>query len=396
MALHSAYSIGLHVRNEDTSAIAAKGEVLNHIWWSLYSLERTLSIMTRRPSIVVKFYCSVPSPMLVPADDISEEAVGTFRMQKESLTSKSRSPTFSISTNGNTDLSQTPVALGIAKTNSRSYFSAAVQLSIITQEIIALLYSADTTIRSPSDLQQHSVRLDQRLDQWVMSLPLELNFQALSRSNSLVFLRERMLLGFQLCSARILLTRPYLSVRWQYCSEENQAAVTRCMGSNCIEAAKTMVDFLPDVSDQHFIYDQGPWWCVVHHMIQAVSIFLLCLSYTSPKSQDRLVLLCYMKKVIRWLRTMHDPVTERAYTVALTTFDGVAKLLSEDISDLLIEDVMINAGRDAQYTGPDAGLEAYTQEHFVTIAPASTSTQDMSTIQPYNLAMNSWNFPSAE
>jgi hypothetical protein len=130
------------------------------------------------------------------------------------------------------------------------------------------------------------------------------------------------------------LTRPCLSARKQARREGTDATFPMRMGDSCIKAAKTVVDFLPDELSVHFIYDQVPWWCIVHHMMQAVSIFLLGLSYPSSTSQDSALLIHYVRKVIRRLQVMQDPVAERAYHVAMEAFESVSRRYAIDISDM--------------------------------------------------------------
>ncbi|KAF2624217.1 C6 transcription factor-like protein [Macroventuria anomochaeta] len=322
IALRFAYTLGLHVRNEDPSATAVKRETLVRTWWSLYSLERTLSIVTGRPSIIVDSCCSVPLPIPVTEEQISDQMEAAYRMRKRSSSLISTPQSWS---SGIVDPPRTPMGLGTTEANSGSYFKAAVQLSIITQNILTSLYTASTITRSAAENQHEMAQLGQRLDQWVLSLPREFNFQEPINSASMAFSRERMLLAFPLCGARMLLGRLCLNPRRQAWREGNEATFARRMGNSCIEAAKMVVDFLPDEPNAHFIYDQGPWWCIVHHMMQAVSVFLLGLSYPTSTSQDSMLLIYYVKKVIRWLQVMQDPVAERAYQVAMSSFETVSR-----------------------------------------------------------------------
>jgi hypothetical protein len=106
------------------------------------------------------------------------------------------------------------------------------------------------------------------------------------------------------------------------------------MGNSCIEAAKTVVDFFPDEPNALFVYDQGPWWCIVHHMMQAVSVLLLGLSYPPSTAEDSMSLIHYVRKVIRWLQIMQDPLAERAYHIVLSSFHTVARRHHVDVSDM--------------------------------------------------------------
>ncbi|KAJ4318077.1 hypothetical protein N0V94_004602 [Neodidymelliopsis sp. IMI 364377] len=154
IALRFAYTLGLHVRNEDPSATAAKRETLVRTWWSLYSLERTLSIVTGRPSIIVDSCCSVPLPMPVTEEQISDEMETAYRMRKGSAISTSQ-----YWLNGALDPPHTPTGLGSTEANSGSYFKAAIQLSVITHSIVTSLYSATTVTKSASEILQEMLVL---------------------------------------------------------------------------------------------------------------------------------------------------------------------------------------------------------------------------------------------
>jgi hypothetical protein len=219
----------------------------------------------------------------------------------------------------------------VACANSGSYFKASAQLSSITQSILTSLYSASVVTRFTGRVQQDVAHLRTLLDEWVVALPAEFNFQAPSPSPGSLFIRERMILGFQLCSARMLLTRPSLSRHYEPRREEDRTSFTDCMATSCVEAAKMVIDFLPDVPDPFFIYNHGPWWCIVHRMMQAMSVSLLGLSSALSISLESQVLTVYVKKTMLWLRNMPGVVAERAYSVALKTSNGVFRRLSLDV-----------------------------------------------------------------
>lgn len=382
IAIRFAYTLGLHVRNEDPSATTSKRETLVRTWWSLYLLERTLSVVTGRPSIIVDSCCSVPLPIPVVEEQISDKTESAYRARKGSSTSfKNAGQIYS-----NDDSPRTPVGMGTTEANSGSYFKAAVQLSIVTQNILTSLYSSSTMIKSAEENQQEMAQLSQRLDQWMLSLPKEFNFQAPVSGNRMAFSRERMLLGFQLCSARMLLGRPCLNAKRPTWQEGSEASFAMRMGNNCIEAAKTLMDFLPNEPTAHFVYDQGPWWCIVHHMMQAVSVFLLGLSYPAATSQDSTLLVQYVKKAVRWLQAMQDPVAERAYHIAMSSLETVSKRHPiVDVSDLWRMDSA--QGRDMQQT-LHANMAAYVPAQFL---PHETG---METCAAYNAVSTGATFPA--
>lgn len=329
VALRSAYSLGLHVRNEDPAATTAKRETLVRTWWSLYSLERTLGIITGRPSIIVDSCCSVPLPIPLPEDRLSDELDSVYHARKQSTSHHYSNPSY--------DTPVTPTNLKSFEANSGSYFKAVIQLSILTQNILTSLYSVGTMIRSPSEIQHDVSQLNQRLDQWSTSLPQEFNFQQPHQylhNSQTPLARERTLLAFQFCSARMLLGRPYLSNRSSLAREHTEETFATRMANACIEAAKTVIHYLSDDYRPELLYDQGPWWCVVHHLMQAISVFLLGLSFPSATTQESRTLINYTRKAIRWLNVVQDPLAERASKVAVTSFAHVARRHAIDISDL--------------------------------------------------------------
>lgn len=346
IAVRFAYTLGLHVRNEDPSATAVKRETLVRTWWSLYSLERTLSIITGRPSIIVEACCSVPLPMPVVEEQISDQTEAAFRMRRSSFTSLIPTPHTWFS--GPMDPPRTPVRLGTMEANPGSFFKVAIQLSIIVQNILNSLYTASTVVRSAAENQHEMTQLGQRLDQWVLSLPTEFNFQDPTKDGNRMFSRERVCLGFQLCSARMLLGRPCLAPRRQAWRDGAEAVFARRMGDSCVEAAKTVIDFLPDEPNPRFIYDQGPWWCNVHHLMQAVSVLLLGLSYPASTSQDSKLLMHYVRKSVRWLQVMEDPTAERAFQVAMSTFETVLRRYPSHMTDMWRMDSVHGSGMSSQ------------------------------------------------
>lgn len=127
------------------------------------------------------------------------------------------------------------------------------------------------------------------------------------------------------------------------------------MANICVETAKMELDLLPDHPNPKFIYEYGPWWSIIHHLMQALAVFLLALSSTST-SQNHSVMTNYAKKMVRWLRDMDDPLAERAYRVGIRCFEIVANRLSLDISNLWVEHTMTFANSRSS-GGGSGGLD---------------------------------------
>ncbi|XPS75418.1 hypothetical protein M3J07_007496 [Ascochyta lentis] len=255
VAFRSAHVLGLHLRNEDPSATASERERLLRLWWSLHSLEKTLSIISGRPSMIVYPYYSVPLPMPLTEEQMSGKMEGEQQAYKEDTRF---SPMRQLCLKNSNDPVVRDVQLNDTDANSGPYFKATVQLSTITQTILSSLYPVATAVQSKEEVQRNISQLQERLDDWTTSLPEAFDSQKPLSKASILFTRERMLLAFQLCSAKMLLTQPYLSTRRQVWGETHHASFAHRMRDICIETAKTVLDLLPDQPCSEFICDQGP------------------------------------------------------------------------------------------------------------------------------------------
>lgn len=348
MALRFAVALGLHVRNDDCSASDVKREVLIHVWWSLYNLERQLTIMTGRPSGIGEQFCSVPLPQSLPGQRRIKDTdvVKDFRMS--SVASAGSPAAHSDPFFGSRSISNTGSGLGyssldVTKANIGSYFRAVVSLYGIIQGIIVSLYSAEAKIRSSDELHQEIVQLDRRLDDWHTKLPIHLDFQipcyGLTAPRD-SFFRERTSLILQFCSAKILLTRPYLSSFMGLVKHTEGKTIpvdfTQRMADTCVETAKAVVDLLPGEPQPRFLYECGSWWTAVHSLMQALAVLLLALHYSSGLSESNIVLSRYCWKIIRWLHSLDSTLADRAYRVAVHCFKVIAERLELPVSGELI------------------------------------------------------------
>ena len=375
MALRFAQALGLHIRNEDPTASGPKREVLVRIWWSLYSLDRQLSIITGRPSVTVDSSSSVTLPLPLSEDQIIRTMSGSPRISRPSSSSTMPSPVYT----GPQPMSgiETPHAfVGVARAdaNAGSYFKAVAQMATITQTILSSLYSASTLVRALGELQHDINHLSQRLDNWIASLPAEFDFQNRGADVDTPGCRERMLLGFQFYGAKILLTRPCLGRMGQSSRDARTPTASpsflQSVALLCVEAAKAELDLLPDQPDAQFIYQYAPWWNCVHHLTQAAASLLLALSSPLFAFQDHGVLASYAKKAIRWLRSMCDGLAYRAYLVAMSAFEAVANRLCLDMTDLLTEHAMTYSN----VAQPSVGEAGFAQMDF---APSFVETSPM-------------------
>jgi hypothetical protein len=327
MALRFGYALGLHIRNEDRASGAAKKEVLSRIWWGHYSLERLLAAITGRPSIGINKTCSVPLPLPLSSGDIEETIIesryGSQMTMSASLLVR-KQPTSSAETPNSPTRTMSDYSPGSSEpANSGSYLKNIVQLGEITH--VALnLYAASTVGESWQGIQRIIVRLTEELELWATSLPDGLNFFKRAHNTGHQYEREQNTLDILYHSTMILITRPCLcrldrriTNQTARSSEFNQR-----MALTCVESAKAVARLLPDDPDGNLValYEAGPWWAMVHTIMQSLVILLLEISYDAVYfPQDRQDVMPSLKKLVRWLRSMRSSngMARRAYTLVV-------------------------------------------------------------------------------
>ena len=176
---------------------------------------------------------------------------------------------------------------------------------MITHDILGNLYKPNATLKSWSQIQSIIADLDRRLERWKLGLPALFDFAKRQRDQH--FIRQRMSLGFCYFSAKIITNRPCLCrVDRRIPNESNKSkAFCRNAAATCVQAAKSMLDLIPDEPNPVGLYKVTPWWCLTHHLTQAASVLLLELFFQSGhmpnEAQD---VLDSAKKAVHWLNKM--------------------------------------------------------------------------------------------
>lgn len=325
ISIRYAVAVGMHVQNDDPSASPAKKETLVQTWWSLQLAECLLSCMTGRPWVISDNQCNVPIKSFA-------DASGTER--KTSVTGQgSYQPTETHPNSG-----------GLQYT----FLEARVHISLIMQKALSLLYAPlIQTSYSWTDVQKSINSLIGQLSEWTLAAlgssydDLNPRFEFLNTDID----RERLVLHFHLFSTQVLITRPCLC-RLEDRTKQQQPSVqslnfNRNIAAACIQAAQNLTSLFPDEPQPEWIYKNGPWWCIVHNIMQAATVFLVELSKRGRKLPNATENISTpLKKLVRWLRAMRyqDVVARRAYKVVFDILKTSAHRNQFDISDLLAED----------------------------------------------------------
>jgi len=266
------------------------------------------------------------------------------------------------------DTSQAASATG-KPSNASSFLKTNVQIGLITQDAMAELYSGKVATKSWKQAQQAMTGLCEQLEAWLASLPAGLNFSQPGSGISLQ--RERLILKMQYIGTKILITRPSLCRLDRRIVNQSKASdnFNKQTAQICVGAAVAMADLLPEEVDATYLYKIGPWWSIVHNLMQALIVLLLEISYGAvhfPREGKQI--LAPIKKLFRWLRTMsnRNDIAERAYNMASTVLQRLASKFNIDISALMREDTTRTGHSTAFHLeNQQSAMGPHLQEHTV-------------------------------
>jgi len=253
IAIRLALALGLHLRNEDPKIPLSKKKTMLCTWWSLHAIECQLSAITGRSCVLSHEDCTAALPQTF-AEKLSSStspAGSTPHTQK-----KEKWPTPS---------STSPSEKGRGLKAPRSYLDAHLNIGLIMQKVLSVLYSPRTA-QYPWSHVQHSIpTLLQELDDWKQGvLPGEDRVRILPSPDTP---RETLLLRFYYFSTKILILRPCLCRSERKVKDPNDASAARFdqkMAETCVEAAIGMAGLLSVEPNPRMLYENGPWWSIVH------------------------------------------------------------------------------------------------------------------------------------
>lgn len=345
--MRHALSLGLNLQNNSDSISDSSKEIRRRVWWAVCSVDIRLAVMTGRPSAFLSANSTVPLPF--PVEEESFFLPGTFAFpsgegplhpryagqESPYRDDASPNPPSSASTQVNPSpteslgpqFSQTPVPASNAL-----YFLLQTKLSLITNEVLDQLYRPRVVTRSWAHVQLIISALTGKLEQWRRGLPSVFDFSR--RQRDLQFRRQRICLGLFYYSTAMIISRPCLCRmnRTMRHPSEKSKEFERATAAKCVHAAKDMLDLLPNEPEPAVLYKVAPWWCLVHHLVQASTISMLELSFQADHVPEEVEnLLQTAKKAARWLRSMAevDLAASRAWRLCEEMLHKVASIVGK-------------------------------------------------------------------
>lgn len=393
IAVRQALQLGLNLRNQDGKLAQSSKEIRYRVWWALVITERTLGVLTGRPVAFANSDCSTPLPLpleeesfMSTSEPIETPAVHMLRRlstDESRLTDMSTPSSVSSSHKSPTDRStckspSVPRETSCVAPNTGLFFLYVAKLSGLNDDILKQLYRPTIVNQSWAAIQRTISRYNERLERWRSALPAVFDFTKTQRDQE--FFRSRMCLGFSYYSTVIIINRPCLCKIDRKIPNETERgkSIDRANGKSCVVAARSVIDLLPDQPNTVGMNQVTPWWSMVHHLMQAVTILMLELSLGSIHCTDIVPeLLQASEKAVGWLQSMSadDEAAARAWRLSSELLRKVAPRVGAKINDrvlwpgLLDHDVMVGdflpgaSSHDAPASSGDYPMASQAVDH---------------------------------
>ncbi|KIW36336.1 uncharacterized protein PV06_11387 [Exophiala oligosperma] len=165
----------------------------------------------------------------------------------------------------------------------RQHLRHRAELIVISSHVMTQLYMPQQ-FESWAVTQKTITDLDNRLNVWVKSLPDELIVQ--SRVTTASDPRAKIDLALCYYSIKTILHRPCLCHIVISDESISSKEFNSSNARNCVRAATSLVDILPEDPSAYETYQLLPWWILLHYLGQATSVFILELSLDMEHFED--------------------------------------------------------------------------------------------------------------
>lgn len=224
-----------------------------------------------------------------------------------------------------------------ASPNLSLYFLHLVELTRIKQDILNRLYTPDAMNTTWSGVQDTISYLEERLNGWLSTLPTVFDFTKKQRDQS--FLQQRITLGFLFYGTRITVNRPCLCRLDRKLPRQSGKSkdFNRQSATTCVDAARAMLDLIPDQPNAIGLNTLSPWWCILHYLVQATTVLMLELSFRADHMPEQAEsVLEASKKGIRWLYQMSEEslAASRAWKLCDALLRDAAPKVGGTVDDL--------------------------------------------------------------
>ncbi|KAJ3946298.1 uncharacterized protein N0V96_004658 [Colletotrichum fioriniae] len=243
-AVRIAQGIGLHVeKDKNNSRHTVETETRRRVWYSIYVLDRLLSLQLGRPAAVHEDDFNVPLPSRRADSEIEWEA--------------------------------THMEPPVEETSGGDYFLAVIGFSQILGRALREVFGP-----RHSQLTSAGALRTRELDR-------QLNF---------AFKRQRNILAVKFHHLRALLHRPYLCYPLLRGLDDTSSTLSEVdwhlvsiSEKTCVAEARETARLLHGVSSEKDLVHDFPWWQMISCLLCASSILLISSTFTQPMAEDEAV-----------------------------------------------------------------------------------------------------------
>lgn len=338
VAIRCAQSLGMHLLNTTPSLTHHQKDHRARVWFSVLTLERNITVMTGRPSMVRDRDCSIIMPLSAAADGASHKDVDPRSARSVS------SLDFGI--RAHTSPSSPPVqgAFGTGQSqppktnNAGAYFFHYVQLIALAEEAIAQLYCPEIRHVKWAEVQRRIEELDGKLVQWNTALPKPFNFEHPYKNPELE--SYRVALAITSHSIRTIINRPCLCRLDLRIPDQSLHSnhLNHVAANKCVSSARAVLQLISDKPHNANPYQGTQWWMIIHHLKRAATVVLLELALRAehmPAEAEGM--LAEAKKAINWLRAIavSDAAARRSWATLSRLLCLAAQRVGGDASEII-------------------------------------------------------------
>ena len=292
-----AENLGYHLHNVDDKVSAFDKELNKRLWFSVSSLEHVVCFLTGRAMFIRDATTSVQLPK---------------SLARSRLLSKETIPS----------MNSGPPQHDAEEFEGLEVFRRGILLDRILAETIFELYTAATVRKSWAQLQQAVASLNIKLSTWKAYLPDRFGMKHLEVGEQPDLVIDAVYLSLRYFSVSILINRPSLCYHHERMHKkmpdqsDNSRAIDVDNAKRAIHSARGMLQLLRRHSHQQ-LYNQTPWWCLLHFVVQACALLVMEFHDQSQHTpeEERGEILRDAKGGMDLLYSMREnnPAAERAY-----------------------------------------------------------------------------------
>jgi len=329
LAIRYAVALALHLQIQNDTLPEPLKELRYRLWWAIYTLDRTLEVMTGRPAPITSTAFSTPMPLPYDEEDLFDET-GALKTGKSTLTAERLShvhyrvsaaalpPEMHMAAANLDNLARGDHfsnAQGSPLAGKALFFIAHSRLALIVHEIVQSIYNPISAHNLWSQLQTCIADCNKQLDVWVEALPSALDFR--KEHIDTAFHPQRVILGCFFYNCRMIANRPCLCDMDPGNDSETPAFMlfNKDAAHSCVMAAIGKLQLFSNEYNSASLYRVSPWWCLVHHLTQATTVLTIELFYQCmhmPDQSSSQQVLHFAMVGIMWLRRLGEEAGDKA------------------------------------------------------------------------------------